>query len=169
MSTGKVLALDYGEKKIGVAISDSSRQLCFIRPYIVNSGDLQALCKQVVDFCSQEGVAELIVGLPLNTDGSLSDQAKKNMEFSEYLDDALEIPVLATHLRAHGLEIDGGIGVAVFLRVVGDVLCIVEAMKMENRIVAEWSGVVSHLSVPVGASVAGGDVLCVVSPSTPPA
>lgn len=93
MASGKVLALDYGEKKVGVAISDSSRQLCFIRSYIPNTGDIEALCKAVVDFCQQENISELIVGLPLNTDGTLTEQAKKNMEFSERLDLCLEIPV----------------------------------------------------------------------------
>jgi acetyl-CoA/propionyl-CoA carboxylase, biotin carboxylase, biotin carboxyl carrier protein len=44
----------------------------------------------------------------------------------------------------------------------GDVLCIVEAMKMENEIAANRSGVVSGLSVAPGESVTRGQVICVV-------
>lgn len=93
MNKGKILALDYGEKKVGVAISDSSRQLCFIRSYIVNSGDLKALCSQIADLCEGENVVELIVGLPLQTNGTFSAQAEKNKQFSELLQSFLKIPV----------------------------------------------------------------------------
>ena len=46
--------------------------------------------------------------------------------------------------------------------VAGDVLCIVEAMKMENEIAAHRTGVVTKLSVAAGESVALGQVICVV-------
>jgi acetyl-CoA/propionyl-CoA carboxylase, biotin carboxylase, biotin carboxyl carrier protein len=45
----------------------------------------------------------------------------------------------------------------------GQVLCIVEAMKMENEITAHSDGVVSELSVAPGESVQTGQVICVVS------
>ena len=41
----------------------------------------------------------------------------------------------------------------------GDVLCILEAMKMENEIMAPRDGVVASLNVTKGATVASGDVL----------
>ena len=44
----------------------------------------------------------------------------------------------------------------------GDVLCIVEAMKMENEIVAHRSGVVSGVSVSPGQPVIAGQTICVV-------
>ncbi len=46
--------------------------------------------------------------------------------------------------------------------VAGDVLCIVEAMKMENEIAAHRTGVVTKLSVAAGESVALGQIICVV-------
>ena len=44
----------------------------------------------------------------------------------------------------------------------GQVLCIVEAMKMENEIVAHRPGRVSGLSVAAGDAVASGQVICLV-------
>ncbi len=44
----------------------------------------------------------------------------------------------------------------------GRVLCVVEAMKMENEIVAHRSGVVAELSVSPGDAVASGQVICLV-------
>jgi acetyl-CoA/propionyl-CoA carboxylase biotin carboxyl carrier protein len=46
----------------------------------------------------------------------------------------------------------------------GQVLCVVEAMKMENEVHAHRDGVVGDLSVEPGASVTAGQVLCVVRP-----
>jgi acetyl-CoA/propionyl-CoA carboxylase biotin carboxyl carrier protein len=45
----------------------------------------------------------------------------------------------------------------------GQVLCVVEAMKMENEIAAPRTGVVESLAVAVGDSVTNGQVLCVVA------
>jgi acetyl-CoA/propionyl-CoA carboxylase biotin carboxyl carrier protein len=44
----------------------------------------------------------------------------------------------------------------------GQLLCVVEAMKMENEIVTHRAGVVSELSVGPGDAVAGGQVICLV-------
>ena len=44
----------------------------------------------------------------------------------------------------------------------GQVLCLVEAMKMENEIRAHRSGVVGGLSIAVGDAVSSGEVLCVL-------
>jgi acetyl-CoA/propionyl-CoA carboxylase biotin carboxyl carrier protein len=45
----------------------------------------------------------------------------------------------------------------------GQVICIVEAMKMENEIAAHRDGVVSDLSVAAGQPVNAGQVICVVT------
>jgi acetyl-CoA/propionyl-CoA carboxylase, biotin carboxylase, biotin carboxyl carrier protein len=49
----------------------------------------------------------------------------------------------------------------------GDLICVIEAMKMENEITAHKSGIVSELPVTVGASVSVGDTLAVIK--APPA
>ncbi len=46
---------------------------------------------------------------------------------------------------------------------VGQALCVLEAMKMENNIVAEVEGTLSELKVEAGQSVGAGDVIAVIS------
>jgi acetyl-CoA/propionyl-CoA carboxylase biotin carboxyl carrier protein len=45
----------------------------------------------------------------------------------------------------------------------GQVICIVEAMKMENEVHAHRAGLVSELSVAAGEAVLAGQVICVLS------
>ena len=44
----------------------------------------------------------------------------------------------------------------------GDLICVIEAMKMENEITAHRSGKVTSLNVSKGAAVSAGDVLAVI-------
>ena len=46
----------------------------------------------------------------------------------------------------------------------GDTLIIIEAMKMENRIVAECDGLVTNVKINPGVSVAAGDLLFSITP-----
>jgi acetyl-CoA/propionyl-CoA carboxylase biotin carboxyl carrier protein len=45
----------------------------------------------------------------------------------------------------------------------GQVICIIEAMKMENEITAHRAGVITGLSVAPGQAVTTGQIICVVS------
>ena len=45
----------------------------------------------------------------------------------------------------------------------GSLIAVIEAMKMENEITAHKSGVVSELPIAVGASIASGDTIAVIS------
>ena len=47
----------------------------------------------------------------------------------------------------------------------GDLVCVIEAMKMENEIVSPADGVVAAVNVAAGDQVSNGQVLCVISPS----
>jgi biotin carboxyl carrier protein len=47
----------------------------------------------------------------------------------------------------------------------GQVVCIVEAMKMENEVAAPWAGTVTDVAVEAGAPVANGQPICVIAPA----
>lgn len=93
METGKVLAIDYGSKKVGVAISDSSRQLCFMRPFLPNKG-LDNLASTLNSMCQTESISMLLIGLPLKDDSTLSKQALEIQSFVNDLKQVVNVPVV---------------------------------------------------------------------------
>jgi acetyl-CoA/propionyl-CoA carboxylase biotin carboxyl carrier protein len=47
----------------------------------------------------------------------------------------------------------------------GELICVIEAMKMENEIASHGQGVIAELRVAVGDQVSSGQVICVIAPA----
>lgn len=62
MKKGKVLALDYGTKRIGVASGDLEHKIAFPRDVILNKGDVAS---RIADLCKELDVVLVVVGWPL--------------------------------------------------------------------------------------------------------
>jgi putative Holliday junction resolvase len=80
----RILGIDYGDRRIGLAVSDPSGVIARGLPTLKNEGEAQVLAaiRQVVD---ELEVAEIVVGLPRNMDDSLGPQAQKTMRFADQL------------------------------------------------------------------------------------
>lgn len=88
----RVLGLDIGNKTIGVAVSDPLGILAQGVTTIIRSSkveDVKAL-KNIID---EYHVEKLIVGLPKNMDNSMGFQAKRTMNYAEYLKESLDIEI----------------------------------------------------------------------------
>lgn len=88
----RVLGLDIGNKTIGVAVSDPLGILAQGVTTIIRSSkveDVKAL-KNIID---EYRVEKLIVGLPKNMDNSMGFQAKRTMNYAEYLKESLDIEI----------------------------------------------------------------------------
>ena len=88
----KILALDLGEKRMGLAIGDETQAVA--RGFAVYTccsleSDLEYL-KNVVQ---REEVERIVVGLPVNMDGSLGPKAQEAVEFQCQLTQELKLPV----------------------------------------------------------------------------
>ena len=80
----RVMALDYGDVRIGIAMSDITRFLASgYENYTRKSLDED--CKHIADIVAQNNVKIIVVGLPLNMDGSKGERVEKTYEFVEYL------------------------------------------------------------------------------------
>lgn len=88
----RVLGLDVGDKRIGVAVSDAfgwTAQAVKVLNRGTIDEDLAAL-REIIEYY---GVDELVVGLPKNMDGSLGDRATQTTLYSEHLGEALGLPI----------------------------------------------------------------------------
>jgi putative Holliday junction resolvase len=93
MKIMRVMALDVGDKRIGVAISDALLLTAQIRPTLERErldSDLRRLEQLVVD----NEVHEVVVGQPLHMDGRESRQSQKVASFARRLSKSLKIPVV---------------------------------------------------------------------------
>ena len=88
----RVLALDYGRARTGVAVSDPTglvaRPLC-----VVERAATEAGIARLVELVREEGVERVVVGLPLTLRGEHGDQAQETERFVESLRSALDVPV----------------------------------------------------------------------------
>ena len=89
----KVLALDYGSARTGVAVSDPTgiiaRPLCVVERAATDAG-LDELERLVED----EAAQQVVVGHPLTLRGERGDQAHETEQFAKKLRERLEVPVL---------------------------------------------------------------------------
>jgi len=88
----KVLALDYGSARTGVAVSDVTGTLA--RPLcVVERASSQQGLDRVVALIEEEGAERVVVGLPLTLRGEHGKQARETEVFVEALRARIEIPV----------------------------------------------------------------------------
>jgi putative holliday junction resolvase len=88
----KVLALDYGSARTGVAVSDPTGTLA--RPLgVVEQAATEAGIARVVELARTEGVERVVVGLPITLRGEHGAQAEETDRFVELLRAALDLPV----------------------------------------------------------------------------
>jgi putative holliday junction resolvase len=88
----KVLALDYGPARTGVAVSDPTGTLARPIGVVEQAGSDQGL-KRLVELVRAEAPEQVVVGLPITLRGQRGAQAEETERFVETLTRELEIPV----------------------------------------------------------------------------
>jgi putative Holliday junction resolvase len=88
----KVLALDYGSARTGVAVSDPSGMLA--RPLcVVERAGTEAGLARLRELVREEGAERVVVGLPLTLRGTRGEQARETERFVEGLRAAVDVPI----------------------------------------------------------------------------
>ena len=88
----KVLALDYGSARTGIAVSDPTGTVA--RPVsIAQKVGTPAGMDQLLAAIAAEEPERIVVGLPVTLRGEIGEQARETLEFVETLRGALQIPV----------------------------------------------------------------------------
>lgn len=89
----RVLALDVGEKIIGVAVSDESGTFAFPRKAIRRQDGYRRDMAALRALVAEQNISEIVVGLPLRMNGSRGVQVQKVEEFVEKLRRFVPVPV----------------------------------------------------------------------------
>jgi putative pre-16S rRNA nuclease len=88
----KVVALDYGSARTGVAVSDPTGTIA--RPLgVVERAASEAGLARLAELVREEGAELIVVGLPLTLRGERGAQAQETEAFLEALREAVEVPV----------------------------------------------------------------------------
>lgn len=88
----RILGLDYGQKRIGIAISDEKRKYAF--PYqVLENRNKFFVFDNLKIITQQEKVDKIVIGLPLNLKGKREKKAKECEDFAKRLKSYLNLPV----------------------------------------------------------------------------
>mgnify|MGYP003308449839 CR=1 FL=1 len=85
--TGRILGVDWGLARIGVAVSDATREFVFTRPVVTVPRGATNHADVVAQIAGDECVIGIVVGLPVRNDGSESDTTKMVRDFVGALSD----------------------------------------------------------------------------------
>jgi putative holliday junction resolvase len=88
----RVLALDYGSARCGVAVSDPSGTLATPLEPVLRPGTKKGL-QRVVQLAGELGAERIVVGLPVSLSGADSGQTRETRSFADRLQGAVAVPV----------------------------------------------------------------------------
>jgi putative Holliday junction resolvase len=88
----RIMALDFGTKRVGIAVSDE----LLLTAQGMNSlerKEISADLTEIARIARENDVQEIIVGLPLNMNGTYSEKTKEAAEFADRLSRSVSVPV----------------------------------------------------------------------------
>ena len=88
----RVMAIDYGDARTGVAISDPSGLLTGFTT-VIHSRNRETVLAQLAALCKERGADRLVMGFPRNMDGTEGPRAVLYREFAASLEEAAGMPV----------------------------------------------------------------------------
>ena len=88
----KIMAIDYGDAHTGIAISDALLTLCGYST-VITAYRPEAVIEAIQELIDEHGVSELVLGHPINMDGTRGPRAEKAEAFATLLEQATSLPV----------------------------------------------------------------------------
>jgi len=90
---GRVLGVDPGERRVGLSLSDETRLLASPLRVLLRGGGANPVMGEIARVAAQEGAVQVVVGLPLNEDGTRGRQAHRAEVFADTLAHVSGLPV----------------------------------------------------------------------------
>jgi putative holliday junction resolvase len=113
LKTMRILALDHGTKRIGIALSDELKMIAQPLEFVL-AEPFTAFVKRLKEIIREKEVELILIGMPRNMDGSYGPAALKVQEFIAVLKDLVAIPIKTwderlTSAQAQRFLIQGGV------------------------------------------------------------
>lgn len=89
----RIMAIDYGDARTGVAFSDLTGFLAG-QTFLIKSRKEDVVLAELVALIQTQGADELVMGYPRNMDGTLGPRAEKYAAFARRLEEAAGLPVV---------------------------------------------------------------------------
>lgn len=108
----RIMAIDYGEARTGIAISDPFGMLAG-HTEVISSWRQEIVVERILGIIKEHGVEELVLGYPKNMDSTLGEKARVSEELAELLKERSGLPVTLwderlTTVDAHRILRDNG-------------------------------------------------------------
>jgi len=88
----RIMAIDYGDARIGLAVSDETATLCG-EAWTLSEWNPERAADKIVAEAAARGVGQFVLGYPKNMDGSVGPRAEKSSTFKALLEARSDIPV----------------------------------------------------------------------------
>ncbi len=88
----RVLALDYGVVRTGIAVSDATGTIATPVGVVERASTVDGLAR-LREFVREQDVERVVVGLPLTPRGEMGEQARETLSFVEALREVLSVPI----------------------------------------------------------------------------
>lgn len=90
---GRILGVDWGLRRIGVAVSDPTHEFVFVRDVISVPRGATSHARMVADVARAENAVGIVVGLPVRGDGTDSDTTQMVRKFVADLETKIDLPI----------------------------------------------------------------------------
>jgi putative Holliday junction resolvase len=104
---GRILGVDWGQRRIGVAVSDETREFFFVRPQIENKPWSRVAVAGVAVVADEEKAAGIVIGLPLRWDNSESETTAAVRLFAKDLASYTDLPIIFIDEHLTSVEAEG--------------------------------------------------------------
>ena len=111
----RVLGIDYGERRVGLAISDATRTLARPLTTLVVSDPRDTLARVTSELerlaAEEDGVRSIVVGVPVKLDGTPGDQTRRVREFIDALAARTPLPIICVDERLTSREAESRLAI----------------------------------------------------------
>ncbi|MBN1281535.1 MAG: Holliday junction resolvase RuvX [Alphaproteobacteria bacterium] len=93
-TTGRILGIDWGARRVGLAVSDPSQEFVFVRPQLEYKNE--PILEKIVKIAITEQSVGIVIGLPIRSDGTESETTKMVRGFANELSKKTNLPIVFT-------------------------------------------------------------------------